>query len=61
MEPEAQLQERAFMDQARAGQDSALLMGFEVARSVYNISVWRSYLPVDCVNTMIRMDWHYST
>jgi hypothetical protein len=61
MEPEAQLRERAVMDQAGAEQDSALLVGFEVARSVYNISVWRSYLPVDCVDAMIKMGWNYST
>jgi len=61
MEPEAQLRERAVMGPAGAEQDSALVMDFEVARSVYNISVWRSYLPVDCIDAMIKMGWNYST
>jgi hypothetical protein len=61
MESGAQLRERGVMDQAGAEQDSALSMGFEVGRSVYNISVWRSYLPLDCVDAMIRMGWNYST
>jgi hypothetical protein len=63
MEPEAQLQRRAAMDDAGAGADpdSTPSMCFEVARSVYNISVWKSYLPLDCVNAMIRMGWDCST
>jgi hypothetical protein len=61
MEPEAQLREMAVMDRSGAEQDSALLMSFDVARSVYNVSVWRSYLPVDCVDAMIGMGWNYST
>jgi hypothetical protein len=63
MEPEAQLRERPVMDEAGAGadQDCALSSGFEVARSIDNISVWKSYLPMDCVNTMISMGWDYST
>jgi hypothetical protein len=61
MEPEAQMRERGVMDQAGAEQDGALSMDFEVGRSVYNISVWRSYLPSDCVDAMIRMGWNYST
>ncbi len=61
MEPEAQLQESAVMNQAEAEQNSALSMDFEGARSVYNISVWRSYLPADCVDAMITMGWNYST
>ncbi len=61
MEPEAQLREGAVMDEAGADQDSTLSKNFEVARSVYNLSVWKSYLPSDCVNAMIRMGWDYST
>jgi hypothetical protein len=30
-------------------------------RSVKNILVWRSYLPEDCVNTMIQMGWDQTT
>jgi hypothetical protein len=31
------------------------------ARSARNIAAWREYLPTDCVRTMIRMGWDYST
>jgi hypothetical protein len=27
----------------------------------HTIAVWRSYLPEDCVATMIKMGWHRST
>jgi len=31
------------------------------ARSAWNIALWRSYLPSDCVKTMIRMGWDRTT
>jgi hypothetical protein len=31
------------------------------ARSKKNISQWRSYLPEDCVDAMIRMGWDVTT
>jgi hypothetical protein len=36
---------------------------FRVAsmRSAANIRIWRSYLPEDCVNTMIKMGWDQTT
>jgi hypothetical protein len=33
----------------------------ERARSARNISVWQSYLPPDCVQSMINMGWDHST
>ena len=33
----------------------------DTARSVNNIKLWRSYLPTDCVNTMVNMGWDHST
>jgi hypothetical protein len=30
-------------------------------RSQGNIKVWRSYLPRDCVNTMVKQGWDRST
>jgi hypothetical protein len=33
----------------------------EAARSKDNISRWLSYLPADCVRTMIRMGWDVTT
>jgi hypothetical protein len=32
----------------------------DLARAAENIRLWRSYLPEDCVETMIRMGWHLS-
>ena len=32
-----------------------------VARSERNVGEWMSYLPQDCVETMIRMGWDIST
>jgi len=31
------------------------------ARSARNIAAWLEYLPTDCVRTMIRMGWDYTT
>jgi hypothetical protein len=33
----------------------------EHVRSEANVCLWRSYLPANCVNTMIAMGWHLST
>ncbi len=33
----------------------------EIARSESNILRWMSYLPEDCVRTMIRMGWDVTT
>ena len=30
-------------------------------RSEVNIRTWQTYLPEDCVQTMIEMGWHVST
>ena len=32
----------------------------DAARSAENIRIWRSYLPKDCVDTMIAMGWDLS-
>ena len=61
MEAEARLRERAVIYEAGLDEDSTLSEGFEVARSVCNISLWKSYLPLDCVDAMISMGWNYST
>jgi hypothetical protein len=61
LEPKEQLRESDVVDESDARHDRALLNGFEVERSAYNISVWNGYLPVDCVDTMIKMGWDYST
>jgi hypothetical protein len=35
--------------------------GDDVARSERNILHWMTYLPEDCVRTMIRMGWDVTT
>lgn len=32
-----------------------------IARSAKNILEWNSYLPLDCVKTMVRMGWDRTT
>jgi hypothetical protein len=48
-----------------AGRESADLrdgrIAAEEARSASNISKWTTYLPLDCVGSMIRMGWDVST
>jgi hypothetical protein len=34
---------------------------FDTARSEKNILAWMTYLPPDCVQTMIKMGWDAST
>jgi hypothetical protein len=33
----------------------------DAKRSVNNILQWNSYLPANCVRTMVRMGWDYTT
>jgi hypothetical protein len=33
----------------------------EAARRTQNISTWSSYLPQDCVESMVGMGWHETT
>jgi hypothetical protein len=46
-------------------QDKALfpipLRAADAKRSVKNILQWNAYLPSDCVRTMVRMGWDYTT
>jgi hypothetical protein len=37
------------------------LCAADAARSEKNIAAWNSYLPSDCVRTMVRMGWDYTT
>jgi hypothetical protein len=36
-------------------------IGVRSLRSQGNVLLWRTYLPEDCVNTMIRMGWDRTT
>ena len=37
------------------------LRAADARRSVRNILQWNCYLPPDCVKTMVRMGWDYTT
>jgi hypothetical protein len=37
------------------------LRAADARHSVKNILEWNSYLPSDCVRTMVRMGWDYTT
>jgi hypothetical protein len=37
------------------------LRAADAKRSVQNILQWNAYLPCDCVRTMVRMGWDYTT
>jgi hypothetical protein len=37
------------------------LRAADARRSVKNILQWNSYLPTDCVRSMVRMGWDYTT
>jgi hypothetical protein len=37
------------------------LRAADAKRSVQNILQWNCYLPADCVKTMVRMGWDYTT
>ena len=37
------------------------LRAADARRSARNISLWNSYLPTECVRTMVRMGWDYTT
>jgi hypothetical protein len=46
---------------ADAFQAAVGMQSCDTARSKKNIAEWSSYLPADCVNTMISMGWDVST
>lgn len=37
------------------------LRAADAKRSVHNIFEWNGYLPANCVRTMVRMGWDYTT
>jgi hypothetical protein len=37
------------------------LRAADAKRSVKNILTWNTYLPSDCVRSMVRMGWDYTT
>lgn len=55
----AALEGAAMMDGTTAAPESAVDAGR--ARSAANIAKWSTYLPPDCVQSMVRMGWDDST
>jgi hypothetical protein len=65
METNAQVLQHAFVEFPVESSDNSPPIDFrvnaEVVRSENNILEWMSYLPEDCVRTMITMGWDVTT
>jgi hypothetical protein len=59
MKANSQLKQQEVAEPARA--PPVVMQACDAARSQQNIAEWSSYLPADCVNTMISMGWDVST
>ena len=61
MQKRRQMEERSFRDQPMFGGSFELSSDDERVRSEANILCWMEYLPLDCIETMIRMGWDVTT
>jgi hypothetical protein len=62
METDTQVQQRVPVElQTDTAPIEMRVCGAGEARSKENILQWMSYLPTDCVNTMIEMGWNVTT
>jgi hypothetical protein len=65
METDTRQPVEVFVDLQTESSDAAapveVVNGAVAARSEENILQWKSYLPADCVKTMIDMGWHVTT
>ena len=65
MDANTQVLQRCIAEGSLASSDAVLAMDAgaddEVRRSEDNILQWMSYLPEDCIRTMIAMGWDVST
>jgi hypothetical protein len=66
MEPDTLVQQQDFAELPEEPSDAAAPVEARVnhdgaARSEENILQWMSYLPEDCVRTMIEMGWDITT
>ena len=66
METQAHAQRRAFIEMeseslAIAARADARESTADIARSEENILRWISYLPEDCIRTMVLMGWDMTT
>jgi hypothetical protein len=56
--PAAEVRSRSRESDARSEDDDCEEVS---ARAEQNVREWRTYLPPECVESMIRMGWHIST
>jgi hypothetical protein len=64
MDTNTQVLERCFRKGSSESSDALLAISArvdDVERSERNILQWMSYLPEDCIRTMIAMGWDIST
>jgi hypothetical protein len=65
MDTNAQVPQRCFVERSSESLDAILPIDDraddDVRRSEDNILQWMSYLPEDCIRTMIAMGWDVST
>jgi hypothetical protein len=66
MEPDSLVQQQDFVESPEEPPEAAAAVEGRVshddaARSEENILRWMSYLPEDCVRTMIEMGWDITT
>jgi len=65
MDTNAQVTQRLFVENSSESLDAILPIDAraddDVRRSEDNILQWMSYLPEDCIRTMISMGWDIST
>jgi hypothetical protein len=66
MKPDTQAQQQASVELQIEPSDAPApvemrIYGADAARSEENILQWMSYLPEDCVKTMIQMSWDVTT
>ena len=65
MDTNTQVSQRCFLEGPSESSDAVLPIDGraddEVRRSEDNILQWMSYLPEDCIRTMIAMGWDVST
>ena len=66
MKPHKKTRARAMAGQHRRPRHGEVMIhvplrAADAKRSVKNILQWNCYLPSDCVRTMVRMGWDYTT
>jgi hypothetical protein len=60
-QPDFAESQQELSDAFRAPAAPVAMQAGDAARSEKNIAEWSSYLPADCVKTMISMGWDVST